>query len=143
MITLALPRPEFPGPEFPAVTGENAVTRENAVTGKNERNDVDDFGGISRGGAVLVVTAVTIAHPWQALRELLALARRLGRRALNLAMAPIVLVAAALWGRRGDRRPTFEDYLHNVRDEVDHPRPTSTVTDTELPQAPPGDSRQG
>jgi hypothetical protein len=98
------------------------------------------------------MTAVTIAHPWQAFRELLALARRLGRNALKLAMAPVTLVAAALWWRRGDRRPTFEDYLRrNVHDEGDNPRPTATATDAgpstvtgaELPPAPPGDSRQG
>ncbi|MDT3445026.1 MULTISPECIES: hypothetical protein [unclassified Pseudofrankia] len=91
------------------------------MTGEKERNDADDFTGVSRGGAVLVLTVVALAHPWQALRELLTVARHLVRQAFRLAMTPIALVGAVLAGRRRDRRPTFEDYLHRAGDEGDHP----------------------
>lgn len=77
----------------------------------------DDFGGMSRSGAVVLLTAVALRHPWQALTELLAASRRLGHRPLGLAMTPAALVAATLWSRRQDRRPSFEDYLRSRGDD--------------------------
>jgi len=85
------------------------------VTRKRERDD-DDFAGIGLGGMALLLTAMALRHPWQALKELLKVARRLGRWALGRAMAPVALVVVIVLSRRRDRRPTFEDYLHG-RDE--------------------------
>ncbi|MEZ0077227.1 hypothetical protein [Planotetraspora sp. GP83] len=91
------------------------------MTEEKGRHDPDDFSGISLGGAAFILTVVALRHPWQTLKELLTVVRRLGRRALRLAMAPFVLVAVTLWSRRRDRRPTFEDYLHGREEEGDHP----------------------
>lgn len=87
-----------------------------SVTKEKERDDPDDFSGISLGGAAFMLTVMALRHPWQSLKELLTVVRRLGRRALRLAMAPAGLMAAIVLSRRRDRRPTFEDYLHG-RDE--------------------------
>ncbi|GAB3160435.1 hypothetical protein [Microbispora hainanensis] len=81
-----------------------------------ERERDDDFSGIGLGGMVLLLTVMALRHPWQALKELLRLADRLGRWALGHALAPAALVVAIVLSRRRDRRPTFEDYLHG-RDE--------------------------
>ncbi len=86
------------------------------VTKEKERDDPDDFSGISLGGAAFMLTVMALRHPWQSLKELLMVIRRLGGRALRLAMAPAGLMAAIVLSRRRDRRPTFEDYLHG-RDE--------------------------
>ncbi|WP_433222966.1 hypothetical protein [Microtetraspora malaysiensis] len=87
------------------------------VTKEKGRDDPDDFSGIGLGGLALMLTVIVLSHPWQSLKELLSVVRRLGRRlALWLAMAPVALVAIiVLWCQR-DRHPTFEDYLHG-RDE--------------------------
>ncbi|MEV1202165.1 hypothetical protein [Microbispora rosea] len=86
------------------------------MTEKRGRDDSDDFSGVSLGGMALVVTVMALRHPWQSLKELLRVVRRLGRWALRLVMAPAGLVAAIVFTRQRDRRPTFEDYLHG-RDE--------------------------
>ncbi|WP_198167347.1 hypothetical protein [Microbispora sp. ATCC PTA-5024] len=91
------------------------------MTKEKGRHDPDDFAGTSLGGAALILTVMALRHPWQTLKELLTMVRRLGRRALRLAMAPVALVAVTLWSRRRDRRPTFEDYLHGLDEERDHP----------------------
>ncbi|GLX02683.1 hypothetical protein [Microtetraspora sp. NBRC 16547] len=86
------------------------------MTKEKGRDDPDDFSGISLGGVAFMLTVIALRHPWQTLKELLKVVRRLGRRALRLAMVPAALVAAIVLSRRRDRRPTFEDYLHG-RDE--------------------------
>ncbi|MCC5579594.1 hypothetical protein IMZ11_28590 [Microtetraspora sp. AC03309] len=86
------------------------------VTKEKGRDDPDDFSGISLGGMAFILTVMALRHPWQSLKELLRVVRRLGRSALRLAMAPAALVAAIVLSRRRDRRPTFEDHLHG-RDE--------------------------
>ncbi|GAB3962506.1 hypothetical protein GCM10029978_018140 [Actinoallomurus acanthiterrae] len=90
---------------------------------KGRHGDSDDFAGISRTGAAFLVTVVAVAHPWQTLKELLPVVRRLGLRALKLPLVPFALVAAVLWSRRKNRGPTFEDYLHGFgeEEERDHP----------------------
>ncbi|WP_157570251.1 hypothetical protein [Microtetraspora malaysiensis] len=92
------------------------------VTRDKGRDDPDDFSGIGLGGLALMLTFIVLSHPWQSLKELLRVVRRLGRWALRLAMVPVALVATIvlvaaieLWCQR-DRHPTFEDYLHG-RDE--------------------------
>ncbi|MBL7549228.1 hypothetical protein I6A60_15230 [Frankia sp. AgB1.9] len=91
------------------------------MTKEKARPESDDFGGMSRGGAAFLVAVVALGHPWQALRELFTALRRLARRTSRLAMAPAALVAAVLWSRQRDRRPTFEDYLHGGREESGPP----------------------
>ncbi|ADP79645.1 hypothetical protein [Pseudofrankia inefficax] len=91
------------------------------MTKDKPRPESDDFGGMSRGGAAFLVAVVALGHPWQALRELFTALGRLARRVFRLAMAPAALLAAVLWSRRTDRRPTFEDYLHGHREENDPP----------------------
>ncbi len=86
--------------------------RVGVVTKKKPRSEADDFAGMSRGGVAVMLAIVALGHPWQALRELFAAVRRLGRRMRRLALAPAGPVAAVLWSRHRDRRPTFEDYLH-------------------------------
>ncbi|WP_433420324.1 hypothetical protein ACQP1V_07820 [Microtetraspora malaysiensis] len=87
------------------------------MTREKGRDDPDDFSGIGFGGLALMLTVMVLSHPWQSLKELLRVVRRLGRRgALRLAMVPAALVAAIVLWRQRDRRPTFEDYLHG-RDE--------------------------
>jgi hypothetical protein len=91
------------------------------VTEEKSRPESDDFGGMSRGGAAFLLAVVALGHPWQALRELFTALRGLARRTSRLVMAPAALVAAVLWSRKRDRRPTFEDYLHRRREENDPP----------------------
>jgi hypothetical protein len=88
---------------------------------KRRHDDADDFAGISRTRAAFLVTVLALRHPWQTLKELLPVVRRLGLQALKLLLVPFVLVAAALWPRRKNRGPTFEDYLHGSGNERDHP----------------------
>ncbi|WP_157545581.1 hypothetical protein [Microtetraspora fusca] len=87
------------------------------VTKEKGRDDPDDFSGISLGGMSFILTVMALRHPWQSLKELLRVVRRLGRWALRLAMVPAALVAAIVLSRRRDRRPTFEDYLHGLDEE--------------------------
>ncbi|MEV5707545.1 hypothetical protein [Actinoallomurus sp. NPDC052274] len=88
-----------------------------------ERHDgPDDFAGISRSGIAFLMTVVALRHPWQTLRDLLLpMVRRVGLQALKLPLVPFVLVAAILRSRRRDRGLTFEDYLHGLGEERDHP----------------------
>ncbi|MEV4364076.1 hypothetical protein [Nonomuraea sp. NPDC049625] len=79
---------------------------------KKERDDSDDFGGIGFGRMAAVLAVVALGRPWETLKELFGLIRRLGRRVLRLVLAPFRLVALIVWSRTADRRPTFEDHLH-------------------------------
>ncbi|QFY05363.1 hypothetical protein GBF35_00500 [Nonomuraea phyllanthi] len=88
---------------------------------KKERDDGDDFGGMSIAGVGLVLAVAALAHPWKALKALVGLAGglayRSGRWVIELVMFPFRL-AGLLWSQHmADRRPTFEDYLH--RDDED------------------------
>ncbi|WP_214109277.1 hypothetical protein [Acrocarpospora catenulata] len=87
------------------------------VTKEKGRDDPDDFSGIGLGRVAFILTVMALRHPWQTLKELLMVVRRLGRRALRLAMASVKLVAVIMLSRRRDRRPTFEDYLHGPDEE--------------------------
>ncbi|MGW4957985.1 hypothetical protein ACWEPL_12235 [Nonomuraea sp. NPDC004186] len=78
---------------------------------KKERDDSDDFGGIGFGRMAFLLAVVALGRPWETLKELFGLIRRLGRRVLRLVLAPFRLVALIVWSRTADRRPTFEDHL--------------------------------
>lgn len=80
----------------------------------------DDLGGLGVGGAALILILMAVAHPWQTVKELLPLARWLGRRALRFAQAPFRLLAAIFWLRWMERRPSFDEFLHR-HDEDDRP----------------------
>jgi hypothetical protein len=86
---------------------------------EKERDDPDDFGGIGFGRMILILAVVALGRPWETLKELFRLIRRLGRRVLRLVLAPFRLVALIVWSRRADRRPTFEDHLHGVDEDRD------------------------
>ncbi|MFC6005428.1 hypothetical protein ACFPZ0_28270, partial [Streptomonospora nanhaiensis] len=58
---------------------------------EKERDDPDDFGGISFGGMIFMLAVVALGRPWETLKELFRLLRRLGRRVLRLALAPFRL----------------------------------------------------
>lgn len=85
---------------------------------KERQDGSDDFAGIGRTGAAFLVTVAALTHPRQTLKEVFPMVRRLGVKALKLALAPFMLVRLMLWSRR-DRGPTFEDYLHGGMRERD------------------------
>ncbi|XVQ83924.1 hypothetical protein ACQP2K_34650 [Microbispora siamensis] len=87
------------------------------MTKEKERDDPDDFSGISLRGMAFILTVMALRHPWQSLKELLMVVRRLGRWALRLVMVPVARVAVIVLSRRRDRRPTFEDCLHGLDEE--------------------------
>jgi len=95
-------------------TGTSATV--DRMSGRKAPADSDDFTGIGRGGAAVVLVVAALASPWQALRELLAAIRRLAGRAGRLVLAPFGLLAAIVVARRTDRRPTFDDYLRRGSD---------------------------
>ncbi|WP_371778299.1 hypothetical protein [Streptosporangium subroseum] len=86
---------------------------------KKERDDPGDFGGIGFGGMAFILAVVTLGRPWEMLKELFRLVRRLGHRMLRLVLAPFRLAAFIAWSRSADRRPTFEDHLHRVDEDRD------------------------
>ncbi|MFI7128787.1 hypothetical protein ACIBQ1_24000 [Nonomuraea sp. NPDC050153] len=86
---------------------------------KKERDDPDDFGGISFGGMAFILAVAALGRPREALRELFRLIRRLGRRVLRLVLAPFRLATLIVWSRMADRHPTFEDHLHGVDEDRD------------------------
>ncbi|WP_431919484.1 hypothetical protein [Nonomuraea jabiensis] len=93
---------------FTKLTGR---TRDAQVSEK-ERDDPDDFGGISFGRMAFILVVMALGHPWETLKELFRLIRRLGRRVLRLVLVPFRLAMLVVWSRTADRRPTFEDHLH-------------------------------
>ncbi|MFF4622265.1 hypothetical protein [Nonomuraea jabiensis] len=86
---------------------------------KKERDDPDDFGGIGFGRMTFILAVVALGRPWETLKELFGLIRRLGRRVLRLVLAPFRLVTLIVWSRMADRHPTFEDHLHGVDEDRD------------------------
>ncbi|MBE1563971.1 hypothetical protein [Nonomuraea africana] len=86
---------------------------------EKERDDSDDFGGISFGRMILTLAVVALGRPWETVKELFRWVRRLGRRMLRLALAPFRLATLIVWSRLAGRRPTFEDHLHRVDEEKD------------------------
>ena len=84
---------------------------------KKERDDPDDFGGIGFGGMTFILIVVALGRPWETLKELFRLIRRLGRRVLRLVLAPFRLATLIVWSRTADRRPTFEDHLRGVDED--------------------------
>ncbi|MFC7648428.1 hypothetical protein ACFQX6_54285 [Streptosporangium lutulentum] len=65
------------------------------------------------------LAVVALGRPWETLKELFGLVRRLGRRVLRLVLVPFRLAALIVWSRRSDRRPSFEDYLHGGGEDRD------------------------
>jgi hypothetical protein len=89
------------------------------VRKKKERDDSDDFGGMSLASMVLMLALVALSRPWEALKGLFKLVRWLGRRLLELLLSPFRWAALVVWSRRADRRPTFEDFLHGDEEDRD------------------------
>lgn len=73
----------------------------------------DDFGGIGRGRAAIILFVAAVTHPGEAFRELLDALRRRVRRSLRVALAPFARLRLRLWSRGRDRRPSFDDYLRH------------------------------
>ncbi|PZG14324.1 hypothetical protein [Nonomuraea aridisoli] len=84
-----------------------------------ERDDSDDFGGMSLASMVLMLALVALSRPWETLKHLFKLVLWLGRRLLRLVLFPFRWAALVVWSRRADRRPTFEDFLHGDEEDRD------------------------
>jgi hypothetical protein len=120
---LQVPHPDLGGFRGPQQQVPALHLQFRTVSEDKGRHD-DDFAGISRMGAAFLVTVAALAHPWQTLKELLPVVRRLGRlgleAALKLPLVLFVLVRVRLWSRR-NQGPTFEDYLHGFGEDRDRP----------------------
>ncbi|TDD42765.1 hypothetical protein E1286_30050 [Nonomuraea terrae] len=99
------------------------LQRLRAVREEKERDDPDDFGGMSLGNMILMFVLVALSRPWETLRALVKLAlglgARAGRRLLDLVLLPFRWAALIVWSRWADRRPTFEDFLHGDEEDRD------------------------